>query len=129
MSADMKPSNTQPNAFDVECKEHGYERHGLVYTHALNARNQHDREHHALPVAHVGALARLVADAWDEWTDLIADGLEDPDVAHKANPAQRRFLILREAWMTVLGLEDDTQALAEARRHAQDDTTATVAPF
>lgn len=95
--------------YGLACLEHpSHNRDGLTQAHATNAVAKHNREHHAEPaepVYRVGALAALVQEAWTEWMAAIADGLEDPDVAHKATPYQRRFLILREAWMTLLGLE------------------------
>lgn len=88
-----------------------------------------------LPDLNVTSLARLVCDAWDEWTNLIADGLEDPDVAHKATPAQRRFIHLMEAWTTLAGLpatsEGRAQGLALARWAAgiTPPITAALPPF
>jgi hypothetical protein len=125
--------NPTKGTYTFLCIEHGVHRPGiLTVQHAANIEAKHNREHHGMDLGQavdVAALARLVQDAWQEWTDAIADGLDDPDVAHKATPAQRRFLVLREAWMTLLGLEDDTQVLAEAHRAVQDETTAYVAPF
>lgn len=83
----------------------------------------------------ITALAALVTDAWDEWTALIMDGLEDPDVAHKAAPAQRRFLTLMEAWTCLAGLpstsEGHGQGLALARWAAgtTPPLTAVLPPF
>lgn len=119
-------------AYGLECPEHPEaRRRNLAQPHALNAVAKHNRDHHPEPgatVYRVGALATLVQESWEAWMLAIADGLDDPEVAHKATPHQRRFLILREAWMTLLGLEAGDPDTAPGVREAAAENHHAVRP-
>lgn len=128
MTAEMTPNPHIPEVFDVECKAHAYERTGLTYAHALNSMKKHNREQHPDPILDLSALAAVVCDAWDEWQAAMKDGLEDPDVAHKATPAHRRFGHLMEAWTALTGLDEGGLAYAH-KMNTGHPIHAAILPF